>query len=398
MATDRRGFLAAASAFAGAQMLAAFAGRTHAGTLAGPDADGARAGADDASAGAACYLAARKRADAFEAVVLDERGRIGRSIALEARGHSFAIDAPRGRAVVFGRQAGFYATAFDLDGKAPAAALPLPADRHFFGHGTYSDDGRLLFATENDFEAGRGVLGVYDATPGGAYQRLGEFDTDGIGPHEVVLMPNGQTLCVANGGILTHPDYGKLELNLDTMAPSLVYLDVASGRVVDRVRLSASLHRLSIRHLAVAADGAVWFGMQYSGPAQDQPPLVGRHRRGASAAELFAGPPDVLRRLRNYVGSLGMDAAGHVVAASSPVGGVVVYWNARNGAYMGCTEIADGCGVAPAGAGGFLLSSGEGVLMHAGPGVPEAALERDPATAWDNHFRRVDLKKAYIAG
>ena len=30
------------------------------------------------------------------------------------------------------------------------------SDRHFFGHGAYSADGKLLFATENDFEASAG--------------------------------------------------------------------------------------------------------------------------------------------------------------------------------------------------------------------------------------------------
>lgn len=384
MGLDRRAFLAA-----GAALVATRAW--------GMDSVAATA-AHDARGLTPHYLAARKHDDRFEAVLLDARGRIARTVPLAARGHSFAIDAARGRAVVFGRQAGFFATAVDLHGSMRPAALPLPADRHFFGHGVYTDDGRLLFATENDFEAGRGVLGVYDASRGGAYRRIGEVDSDGIGPHEVVAMPDGRTLCVANGGILTHPDYGKRELNLDTMAPSLVYLDIAGGQVVERVTLPPTLHRLSIRHLAVARDGAVWFGMQYAGPAQDQPPLVGRHRRGQSSAQLFAGPPEVLRRLRNYVGSLSVDAAGRVVAASSPVGGLVTYWDAASGAYMGCTDIVDGCGVAPAADRGFLLSSGEGELLHAGPGMASTRLDRDPGTAWDNHFRRVDLKKAYIAG
>jgi len=392
--TERRRFLVA-----GAALLAAPAVHAAARTLAGAAPTGAAPNAAEPHTGAGPqYLAARKHGDSFEAVVLDAQGGIARKIDLEARGHSFAIDAPRQRAVVFGRQAGFFATAFDLQGRQPDAALPLPPDRHYFGHGVYRDDGHLLFATENDFEAGRGVLGVYDASPGGAYRRVGEFDSAGVGPHEVLLMPDGRTLCVANGGILTHPDYGKLELNLDTMAPSLVYLDLASGTVVDRVALPAHLHRLSIRHLAIAADGAVWFGMQYSGPTTDQPPLLGRHRRGQSSAELFSGPPEVLRRLRNYVGSVAVDAAGKVVATSSPVGGLVVYWDADNGACLGTTTIADGCGVAPAGDGSFVLSSGEGVLQKSGPDLSTTEFDRDPSAAWDNHFRRVDSKKAYIAG
>ena len=392
--TERRRFLAA-----GAALLAAPAVHAASQALAGvAPPDGAANAANTRSEAGPLYLAARKHHDSFEAVVLDARGDIARKLELAARGHSVAIDAPRQRAVVFGRQAGFFATAFDLQGRQPSAALPLPADRHYFGHGVYRDDGHLLFATENDFDAGRGVLGIYDASPGGAYRRVGEFDSAGVGPHEVLLMPDGRTLCVANGGILTHPDYGKLELNLDSMAPSLVYLDLASGAVVDRIALPAHLHRLSIRHLAIAADGAVWFGMQYAGPTADQPPLLGRHRRGQSAAELFSGPPEVLRRLRNYVGSVAVDAAGRVVATSSPAGGLVVYWDADNGACLGTTTIADGCGVAPAGDGRFLLSSGEGVLQRSGPDLPTTGFDRDPSTAWDNHFRRVDSKKAYIAG
>lgn len=182
---------------------------------------------DDAQAR---YLAARQRGGRDEAVVLDGAGQDRRVVPMPARGHSFAIDAPAERAVVFGRQPGFFALAFDLGGARPPLELPLPENRHFFGHGAYFDGGRLLAATENDFDGGRGVLGIYDATPGGGYRRIGEYDTGGIGPHEVLLMPDGKTLCVANGGILTHPDYGKLELNLDTMRPSLAYLDAASAR------------------------------------------------------------------------------------------------------------------------------------------------------------------------
>ena len=259
---------------------------------------------------------------------------------MPARGHSFAIDAAGGRAVVFGRQPGFFALGFGLDGAAGPVELDLPQDRHFFGHGAFFDDGRLLAATENDFDGGRGVLGIYDASAG-AYRRVGEFDCGGIGPHEVLLLPDGKTLCVANGGILTHPDYGKLELNLDTMRPSLAYLDAASGKLLERVELDPALHRLSIRHLAVAADGAVWFGCQYMGPAGDRPALVGRHRRG-QAPELFPGPGDALRQMRNYIGSVAVDAAGAVVATSSPVGGQIMYWDAASGRSLGATAVADG--------------------------------------------------------
>lgn len=367
MAIDRRRFLALAAA-------------------AGLSAAAARAAF--AAGGGPLYLAARKRGGRDEAVLLDEAGHDRLAIPMPARGHSFAIDAAAQRAVVFGRQPGFFALGFSLAGGEPVA-LPLPEDRHFFGHGAYVQGGRLLAATENDFEAGRGVLGLYDATPGGGYRRVGEFDCGGIGPHEVVLMPDGMTLCVANGGILTHPDYGKLELNLDTMRPSLAYIDAKTGDLLEKVELAPALHRLSIRHLAVAADGAVWFGCQYMGPAGDRPALVGRHRRGA-ALELFDAPSETLRNMRNYVGSVAVDAAGGIVATSSPVGGQVIYWDAASGKCLGVTALADGCGVAPAPQGGFLVSSGLGAMLRTdAQGAEQPVLPPSRDVSWDNHFRIV---------
>lgn len=335
------------------------------------------------------YVAARKADGRYEAVVLDARGHERQVVPMPARGHSFALDPARGRAVVFGRQPGFFAVAFRIDGAQPPVALEAASGRHFFGHGVYLPDGSRMLATENDYEAGHGVLGIYDASPGGGYRRIGEFETGGIGPHEVVLLPDGKTLCVANGGILTHPDYGKLELNLDTMRPSLVYIDAYDGRLIDRVELSSDLHRLSIRHLAQAADGAVWFGCQYMGPASERPPLVGRHRMG-HAPELFAGPSEVLRNCRNYIGSVSADPVGQVIATSSPVGNQIVYWDAATGRSLGVTSLADGCGVAPLAPAKFLVNSGMGALVQAGPASSMQSIMKPSAgLSWDNHFRRL---------
>ncbi len=334
------------------------------------------------------FLAARRRAGRYEAVVLDAHGRDQRVLTLPDRGHSFAIDKHHRQAVVFGRQPGFFAMAFDLDREAPAQTLPLPEGRHYYGHGVYSADGLRLYATEHDYDAGRGVLGVYTRRADD-WRRLGEFDTHGIGPHEVVLMPDARTLCVANGGILTHPDYGKTELNLDTMKPSLVYLDAASGRLLEQVALAPELHQLSIRHLAVDHAGTVWFGCQYSGPAADRPALVGRHRRG-EAPQLFSGDSESLRAMRNYVGSVAADLSGSVIATSSPVGGQVAYWRAADGHYLGATALPDGCGVAPQAAGRFLLSDGHGSMIEAGPGLASApVLGSSDDLGWDNHLRRI---------
>ncbi|MEJ8570942.1 DUF1513 domain-containing protein [Microbaculum marinum] len=339
------------------------------------------------------YLTARKRDARFEVAVLDEAGRDLLVVPLEARGHSFAIAGDGRRAIAFARQPGRFAVAFDTTGAEAPTAFASQPDRHFFGHGAFADGDRLLFATENDYDGARGVAGVYDVAAG--MRRIGEFATGGLDPHEAVLMPDGRTLCIANGGVLTHPDYGKLELNLDTMAPSLSYVDVTTGDIVEQVSVDPSLHQLAFHHLAVDAYGAVWFGGQYHGPRGDRPPVVGRHRRGREP-ELFSGSDDVLRDLGNYIGSVAVDSSGTTVATSSPVGGNVAYWDAATGRCLGTTALRDVCGVAAGSAEPFRLTSGYGEMQESGPGMPTDVLidAPDEPTAWDNHLRRLPTEPA----
>jgi hypothetical protein len=333
------------------------------------------------------FLAARALGGAHQVAVIDANGRDRLVLPIEDRGHSFAIDAPRRTAVAFARAPGRYAVAFDIDGTTTPVPLVASAGRHFFGHGIFSSDGRLMLANENDYEAGRGVTGIYDV--GGAYARIGELDSGGVGPHDIVMMPDGRTACVANGGILTHPDYDTLKLNLDSMAPNLTYVDIVSGDIVEQVWLPADLHQLSIRHLSVDAHGAVWFGCQYEGEPADRPPLVGRHRRG-SQPQLFPGPDALLRRMDNYVGSVAVDASGEIIATSSPKGGLVAFWDAATGRSLGEQSMGDVCGVAPLGPGHILSTTGRGAVSDMTPSaLSPISGEGAMRPAWDNHIRRI---------
>ncbi|WP_011579983.1 MULTISPECIES: DUF1513 domain-containing protein [Chelativorans] len=335
----------------------------------------------------ALFLGARLSGGKYEAAVMDEQGRDRLVLALEARGHSFAVDAARRRAVAFARSPGRFAVAFDVDGKAEPVAIAASPDRHFFGHGAFTPDGKLMLATENDFEGGRGVMGVYDATDG--FRRVCEFPTAGVGPHEAVLLKDGKTLCIANGGILTHPDYGGAKLNLATMASNLSYIDIGSGDVIETVSLARDLHQLSIRHMAIDHAGHIWFGCQYEGPAADMPPLVGRHRRGREI-ELFSGPREILQGLRNYIGSVAVDASGSMLATSSPHGGLIAFWDTETGRCLGQQPLSDGCGVAPAASRQVLATSGRGAIMMTGPAdLQTIRAEAADQPSWDNHLRRL---------
>lgn len=82
--------------------------------------------------------------------------------------------------MVFARQPGTFAVVFDHSGRDAPQTIASIAGRHFFGHGVFSPDGALLYATENDFDNAAGVVGVYDARA--KFSRVGEFPTYGMTP------------------------------------------------------------------------------------------------------------------------------------------------------------------------------------------------------------------------
>nr|QIQ10661.1 hypothetical protein GAGBIFFJ_00020 [uncultured bacterium] len=317
----------------------------------------------------------------YGAVLLNERGGLIASVALPDRGHDITLS-PTGQAVVFARQPGTFALVFDPRGSAAPLTVPSVAGRHFFGHGAFSPDGRLLYATENDFDNARGVIGLYDV--GAGYRRIGEFDTFGIGPHELLLSADGTTLVVANGGIETHPDYGRTELNLDSMDPSLSFISAVDGALIGQLRLSAALHQLSIRHLAFDAKGRVWFGCQFRGPSAESPQLVGYATRDGDI-RLIELPAEPLRALRNYVGSVAATVAGDLIAVSSPEGNMLLAIDPDTARPVATLDLANGCGLAGVEA-GFLASSGEGDLI--GFAGTEAAPQHFDFR-FDNHLRRL---------
>jgi hypothetical protein len=261
-----------------------------------------------------------------------------------------------GRAVVFARQPGMFAVAFDPAGRLPAITIPSIEGRHFFGHGVFSSDGKLLYATENDFANARGVLGIYDVAAG--YKRIGEFDTYGTGPHEPILMPDGKTFAVANGGIETHPDYGRSELNIATMDPSLAFIDATDGHLIGQLRLTADLHQLSIRHMAVDAQNRIWFGCQFRGDKTQAPQLVGYATLDGDI-RLIELPSDALGDLRNYVGGLAISADRRRLAVSSPVGGSILVLDTGTARPASQKLLAHTCGVATD-ATGFIATNGVG--------------------------------------
>lgn len=344
-----------------------------------------RAGAARAAPGP-LWLSCRTAGGAEHQVAgFDAAGTVRFALPLPARGHAMALHPTRDETVVFARRPGAFAVVLAPERGLVIRRFDTPPDRDFGGHGAFDPTGRLLIATENDRHGPQGRLGVYDATDG--YRRIAELPSHGIEPHQVVLMPDGNTLAAANGGIVTGGPNGRDKLNLDAMESSLAYIELASGKLIGAGRLPPHLRQLSIRHAAATADGRLAIGMQWEGPDEEAVPLVGID--DGSGIRLLPMPLEVADSMAHYVGSVAFDDTGRIVAASCPRGGTITFWDVEAQTFLASVPLADGCGVAPGPRGGFILSAGTGRLVALGPDLLAAELPgMEAGVAWDNHLAR----------
>lgn len=307
-------------------------------------------------------------------------------IRLPGRGHSIAMRPGASEAILFARRPGTFAVVFHPGDGRLIQNLKSGQGRHFCGHGAFEPEGHLVYATENDYGNGRGAIGVYNASEN--YRRIDEFPSYGIGPHEIRLYPDDETLVVANGGILTHPDIPRVKMNLPTMESSLCYINRKNGRLLARFSLADRFRQLSIRHIDINRAGIVGVAMQYEGPSGDLVPLIGVHD-GEGQVKLVDEPFAVIRSMKNYCGSIAFDASGEVMAVSSPRGGCVTFWDSGVPGFLSSVDIEDACGIAPGMNDGEFLVSGKGTLafVQARSGQKKPLLlSGHENTQWDNHL------------
>ena len=337
-------------------------------------------------------LFALERADAvFAAAFMDEQGRYGLATIAEngvvidksmlpGRAHGLAYDPNFKKITAFARRPGIFAVIFDQTHKTAPIIITAIEGRHFYGHGTFSRDGKLLYASENDFDHARGVIGIYDAS--NQFARVGEFSTFGIGPHDLSVSLDGSVLIAANGGIETHPDFGRTKLNLDNMKPSLALIDAKTGSLIEKHDLPANLSQLSTRHIDLGSDGSVWFACQYQGPRDDLPPLIGHFKRG-DTLKFIDLPDETAASLANYVGAIAVNREQGLVAATSPRGGAYVLLDAKSGKLVKQVTLKGASGVA-SGPDGFGVSTEEGRL---GLAVKDGSFSGTQSPLnWDQHI------------
>ena len=252
-------------------------------------------------------------------------------------------------------------------------ALKAAENRHFYGHACYSLDGSKLYVTENETLSLVGKIGIYDVH--NEYEKIAEFDSYGIGPHELVMHPDGETLVIANGGIKTE-QASREELNLDTMRPSLVYLNRHDGSLLEQV--FPEHNQMSVRHLAIHNDGTVLIGIQFQGERHINVPLVLNHKRGDTSFQPLSMPNNQWQRFHQYIASVAIDSERNLLCVTTPIGGCAAIFDLTTYQLIDAVSLLDCAGAAVCSSkidndinnhsesekSGFMVSDGQGQLTR----------------------------------
>jgi hypothetical protein len=302
-------------------------------------------------------------------------------ISLPARGHdAINIEGKPGRAIIFARRPGLYAFEVDFISGQIVHHIRPEQGYHFYGHGVLSTRENTLLTSENHFGTGNGFIVERDASN---YQIINRYPSGGIGPHQIALMSNDETLAIANGGIKTHPDQPRKKLNIDSMKPNLSYLDLVSGKIIEQHQLDNP--QLSIRHLGVSAKDKVIAGLQYQGIRTDLVPLAVSHIQGSSLKYLKASKQQ-WRSMNQYTASICVDDNNSLVAISCPRADMITYWSLNNDSFLGTERLSDGAGLAYTDK--LFASSGKGQIAELAKGsISSSRLAFSfNQLRWDNHL------------
>lgn len=313
-------------------------------------------------------------------VAVDANGRLAARIAaaleVPTRAHAI-VRAGEGTFLVAARRPGDWLvrirTTAQGDGLRDERWQWIEPDRAFNGHVIASPDGTRVFTTETNLETGMGLVGVRDAR---SLEKIDEWPTQGRDPHEILWVERDARphLVVANGGIATLAETGRVKHDLPAMDPSLVTLDAATGAVAGQWRLPDP--RLGTRHLA-RHGGIVAIALQAE---HDDP----RTRANAAVLALFDGSAltaiPVPRALAGYGGSVAATPDGFAV--SCPRANGVAHFDAR-GAWRGFTELAQACPLAVVGDDLFIGGGATVLRRHA---QAEATARIARTVTLDNHW------------
>jgi hypothetical protein len=245
----------------------------------------------------------------------------------------------------------------------------------FNGHALLMPELGRVLTTETDTDSGAGHISVRDLKTLALRDR---WPTLGMDPHALLMYQ--EHLWVANGGIPTQPETGRVKRDRHRMDSSLVALDPASGKLCGQWRLPD--RRLSLRHLA--ADGLrIGVALQAEHDDVDErqrAPLLAVWEAGVlDVPHAASATPPLTGGYGGDVAALGTLGDGFAVSATRANG--LMTWRPGEGWRM--KQILNSAG-ALVRAGDRLWAGGIGGIELAGP--RSVKIKLPAAMRLDNHW------------
>lgn len=283
------------------------------------------------------------------------------------------------RAVLFEKQ-GKGSCEVDLKLGKVLATIPTVEGRKFYGHGAYSLDGSLLYATETEMSTYKGVIVVRD---GVTFKELGKFPTFGEAPHDCHMINEGKTLVITNGG-------AALGATGDEAAPSVTFVDIKTEKLLERVIFTND--KINAGHLAITSkqDLAVVSAPRDGVPGQATAQGALTLRPAGGIVSTMDAPSETVKKMTGESLSVCIHEASGIVGVTNPTGGIVTFWDLAEKKLIKAMEMGKPLGIA------LTLDKKDFVISFC-PDATTAALQRfDAQTLEPIPGGRFD--EAYMSG
>lgn len=212
----------------------------------------------------------------------------------------------------------------------------------FVGHGAYSPDGNLFYASvalygKNPDHLGNGFINVYDVKSG---KKLEVISSEGFEPHSILWLKDGKELLVLNPGISSDQSKGKNDKKVNkTIRPSISLLDIPSNKLLKKIDLNSQ--ELCFGHLSANLKNDFFLiGAKRSGINRWKPKAY-KFDRNLNLTPLELDGPEMDSPLLSPI----IDQEGRFSAATSPSSNTVYFWNFKNEKLLKKFEIKSPTGI-----------------------------------------------------
>lgn len=286
------------------------------------------------------------------------------------------------RALVTSRRPGEWIWQVDLLRGQIVSGAAQDDSRRFEGHAvlsTFPTGCASLLTSETDTVTGDGLVVCRHAE---SFTMISEWRSGGIGPHELIAWEN-RGLLVANGGLLTLPETGRLTRSGSAFESSLALLDPSHGQL--RQLWSLPIPHLSIRHLAISSDNIVGIALQVwpEEYRENSLPVFAVLQPHSKSLQLGADGEGSARRFGGYASSVA--AFGNLFAVTCPYANLVAVWNG-DGSFVGELRIPGASGIATHASGWWVTSTDGCLYSLSASSLTAECVFRLSLGSWDNHL------------